>query len=259
MRLALIIEYQGTNYHGFQYQTNAPSIQEALEKAIVDFTGETLRVKGAGRTDAGVHAKGQVVAFDTAAAHSPGTFLRALNFYLPEDVAVKAAYRVDESFDPRRDALGRAYRYVILNSTVPSPLLRTTTWQVREPLEVARMGQAAELLVGTHDFVRFTGPLGEGAKSTVRRICKASVNRAGDLVTFDVEGSSFLPRQVRRMAGALVDVGRGSLDLSELREMIGGGNGDPVAHSLGPQGLCLMGVTYSDFPPRDGASNDDDR
>ena len=253
MRLALIIEYQGTNYHGFQYQTNAPSIQEALEKAIVDFTGEALRVKGAGRTDAGVHAKGQVVAFDTTAAHSPGTFLQALNFYLPEDVAVKQAYRVDESFDPRRDALRRAYRYMILNSPVPSPLLRTTTWPVKEPLKAETMSEAAELLVGVHDFVRFAGPLGDDAKSTVRCIFEASLDRTGDLVTFDVEGSSFLPHQVRRMAGALVDVGRGSLELSEFREMIGGENSEAVAHSLGPQGLCLISVTYSDFPPRDGA------
>jgi len=252
MRLALIIEYQGTNYHGFQYQSNVPSIQEALEKAIIDFTGEALRVKGAGRTDAGVHAKGQVVAFDTTAAHSPATFLKALNFYLPDDVAVKQAYRVDESFDPRRDALRRAYRYVILNSPVPSPLLRTTTWPVRESLDVERMSEAADLLVGVHDFVRFSGPLGDDAKSTVRLISEASVDRIEDLVTFDVEGSSFLPHQVRRMTGALVDLGRGSLDLSEFREMVGGEDNEAVAHSLGPQGLCLMSVTYSDFPPRDG-------
>ena len=104
MRLALTVEYEGTNYHGFQYQVNAPTIQEELEKAIARFTGHHARVRGAGRTDAGVHALGQVVAFDTQSDHEPDVFVRALNHYLPEDIAVKAAYKVAANFDPRRAA-----------------------------------------------------------------------------------------------------------------------------------------------------------
>ncbi|MCH8205449.1 MAG: tRNA pseudouridine synthase A, partial [Chloroflexi bacterium] len=115
MRLALIVEYDGGDYHGFQYQANAPTIQEELQKAVLRFTGEEVRVSGAGRTDAGVHAEGQVVAFDTDSGHRPERFEKALNFYLPEDISVRGAYRVEGDFDPRRDASSRTYRYTILN------------------------------------------------------------------------------------------------------------------------------------------------
>lgn len=255
MRLALIVEYEGTDYHGFQYQASDPSIQEELEKSIERVTGERVRVKGAGRTDAAVHARGQVVAFDTASRHSPDTFVRALNAHLPEQIAVRAAYRVGERFDPRREALSRRYRYTIVNSRTPSPLARRTACLVRQPLNVSRMRNAARLLIGTHDFASFSGPLGDGARTTVRRIYDASVRRAGEVVTFDVEGSSFLPHQVRRMAGSLVDVGRGKLSLDEFRLMVDRGPGAVVAPSLPPEGLCLMEVTYANFPPRVGDVN----
>ena len=252
MRLALIVEYEGTNYHGFQYQVNAPSIQEELEKAIAKITGERLRVKAAGRTDTGVHAKGQVVAFDTTSTHSPGTFVQALNFHLPEDIAVRATYQVGEGFDPRRDALSRRYRYTVLNSPTSSPLMRRTACQVAEPLDVGKMDKAASLLVGTHDFADFAGPMEEDGAITVRHIYGASVHKVGELLTFDVVGNAFLRRQVRRMAGALVDVGRSQLSLDEFRLMIVAGNGEAVAPSLPPQGLCLMEVSYADFPSKVG-------
>jgi tRNA pseudouridine38-40 synthase len=250
MRLALIVEYDGTRYHGFQQQSNVSTIQEVLEKSIADLTGEAARVRAAGRTDAGVHALGQVVAFDTEADHPPDTFVRALNFHLPSDVAVKAAHRVDASFDPRRDALSRRYVYTILNSPAPSPLLRATTLQVREHLRICAMDQAAQLLVGTRDFARFSAPLERG--STVRRILSAAVNRSGELVRFDVEGSSFLPHQVRRMAGLLLEVGKGTLSVSGFEETMEGASNGVVAHSLSPKGLCLVSVSYAGFPPTDG-------
>lgn len=251
MRLALVVEYDGTGYSGFQYQANAPSVQEELEKAIAHLTSEKVRIKAAGRTDAGVHALGQVVAFDTTSGHAPETFVRALNFYLPRDIAVKAAHRVRESFDPRRDALSRRYRYTLLNSPAPSPLRMRTSWHIEEPLNVRRMQRAAGLLVGTHDFARFAATLGDERASTVRHIHEASVRRSGDVITFEVEGNAFLPHQVRHMAGALVDVGRGKLSLEELKAMVDGGNTHAVAHSLPPQGLCLIRVTYPDFPPQE--------
>jgi tRNA pseudouridine38-40 synthase len=248
MRLALVVEYDGADYNGFQYQANAPSIQEELEKAIARLTGEVVRIKAAGRTDAGVHALGQVVAFDTASGHSPETFVRALNFYLPRDIAVKAAHQVRERFDPRRDALSRRYRYTLLNSPTPSPLMMRTSCHIEEPLSARRMQRAARLLVGTHDFARFAATPGGERASTVRHIYEASVRRSGDVITFEVEGNAFLPHQVRRMAGALVDVGRGKLSLEGLKTMIDGGHPQAVAHSLPPQGLCLVEVTYADFP-----------
>ena len=252
MRLALVVEYEGTRYHGFQYQANAPSIQEELQKAIEQLTGERPGVGAAGRTDAGVHAKGQVVAFDTAARYPPETFVRALNFYLPDEIAIKAAYRTEDDFDPRRMALRRWYRYTIHRGSTPSPLVRRTSHHVGEMLDIRRMQKAARVFVGRHDFARFAGPMSRPSASTVREVYDASVSNRNEVVNFDVEGNAFLPRQVRRMAGALVDLGRGNLALAELRSMVDGEPGHGVARSLPPQGLCLMKVTYADFPPASG-------
>lgn len=257
MRLASIVEYDGTNYHGFQYQRNALSIQEELEEAIRLLTAERVRVRAAGRTDAGVHARGQVVAFDTMSAHSPDTFVRALNYHLPDDIALRAAYRVADGFDPRREALSRRYRYTIVDSPARSPLMRRTAYQVLRPLRVTRMRRAAELLVGRHDFRRFGGPMEDANASTVRDVYEARVRRSGEVVTLDVVGSSFLPHQVRRMAGSLVDVGQESLSFDDLTLLLEGKDGEPVARSLPPQGLCLMDVSYADFPPKTGERDDD--
>ena len=247
--MALVIEYEGTQYHGFQFQVNAPSIQEKLEKAIYRFTGEGVRIKGAGRTDAGVHAKGQVVAFDTTNASPQETFVRAINHYLPDDIAVKAAYRTNGDFDPRRMALSRRYRYTIECGSTPSPLLRRTVYRIGERLNVRRMRSAAAHFVGKHDFAPFAGPRTKPNASTVRVVSDTTVRREGDIICFEVEGNAFLPHQVRRMAGALVDVGRGSFTPAELKAMVDGGSNAVVTHALPPHGLCLLNVTYSDFPP----------
>lgn len=249
MRVALVVEYDGANYHGFQYQANAPSIQEELEKAVASLTGERARVKGAGRTDAGVHAIGQVVAFDTGSTHCPETFVKGLNFYLPDEIAVKAAYRTEDDFDPRRMALSRTYQYRIECGPTRSPLTRRTAYRVGEPLNVRRIRRAAQELLGRRDFASFAGPLARPGASTVREVYDARIRRRGDIITIDVEGNSFLPHQVRRMAGALVDVGRGALDLGGLRAMVHRTPGALKARSLPPHGLCLVKVTYRDFPP----------
>ena len=249
MRLALIVEYDGTAYHGFQFQVNAPSIQEELENAIASLTGEKVRIKGAGRTDAGVHARGQVVAFDTASSHSVQTFVRALNYYLAEDIAVRAAHTVGRDFDPRRDALSRTYRYTIVNNAVPSPLMRRYACNVREKLDTGIMAEAASLFVGVHDFVRFCGPTDDKGASTVRQIYEIHARRDGESVMIDVVGSAFLPHQVRRMAGALVDVGRGKISIDDIKQMIEGKQTKAIAHTLPAQGLCLMEVSYDGFPP----------
>jgi tRNA pseudouridine38-40 synthase len=256
MRLALVVEYEGTNYHGFQYQANAPSIQEELERAIASLTGEVMRVTAAGRTDAGVHARGQVVAFDTGSRYGTQTFVRALNHYLPDDIAVKAAYRTGADFDPRRMALSRRYRYTIFCGAERSPLMRRTAYYVSDSLNVRRMRKAAEGLVGRHDFARFASRLDRPGASTVRDIYEAAVRRNGDAINVEVEGSSFLPHQVRRMAAALVEIGRGRLTMADFRSMIDGRPGEGIDLSLPPQGLCLMKVTYPDFPPKAGESDD---
>ena len=255
MRLALVVEYEGTKYHGFQYQVNAPSIQGEIERAIARLTGETPRVKGAGRTDTGVHAKGQVVAFDTGRAYPPATFVRALNFYLPDEISVTAAHRTAADFNPRRMAVSRRYRYTIDCGSVASPLNRLTTYHAGESLSIRRMQGAARHFVGRHDFARFAGPLTRPEASTVREVYEAKVRRDRDLIVFEVEANSFLPRQVRRMAGALVGIGRGSLGIADFKAMIDGQHGNGLAPSLPPQGLCLLKVTYADFPPKVGESN----
>jgi tRNA pseudouridine38-40 synthase len=251
MRMALVVEYEGSGYHGFQYQANASSIQEELEKAIARFTNESPRVKGAGRTDAGVHARCQVVAFDTDTDYGPETFIGALNHFLPDDIAVKAAFRVGGDFDPRRMALSRRYRYTFYCGATPSPLNRSTAYHVGDKLNVPRMRRAARHLVGVHDFAKFCGPLERAGTRTIREVFEAKLSLGEVLLRFDVEGNAFLPHQVRRMAGALVDVGRGRLTPDEVKALVDKGPGEAVAHTLPPHGLCLMKVTYSDFPPED--------
>ena len=249
MRLALIVEYDGAGYHGFQLQPNAPTVQGALEEAIHKLTGERVRVKAAGRTDAGVHAVGQVVTFDTSSTLPPNTVVDALNHHLPADVAVREAHPVGPDFDPRRRALVRTYRYTVLNDRVRSPLLRRRTCLLGHHLDVDRMRDAAALLVGEHDFARFSGPLADGRASTVRRVYDAEVRRECRLIMFDVSANAFLPHQVRRMAGALVEVGRGKLPLEGFAKLLDGKRGCGGAPSLPPHGLCLMRVEYADFPP----------
>lgn len=249
MRLALIIEYEGTRYRGFQRQANAPTIQGELERAIRRFTGECARVKAAGRTDAGVHALGQVIAFDTAATHPTSTVIGALNYHLPDDIAVKAAFQAPDDFDPRRSARRRTYRYRILNSAAPSPLARRFVCHIRQPLDVLRMQTAADMFIGARDFRRFAAHQ-PGKPNSVRCVSRVALERSGDTITFEVAANAFLHHQVRRMAGALADIGRGRLSLDDLRTMIDNRQTDKVAHSLPPQGLCLVSVEYPDFPPR---------
>ena len=245
-RLALLVEYEGTAYHGFQSQSNAASVQATLEEALYSLTGEQRRIQGAGRTDAGVHAEGQVVAFDTWAAYDPGVFVQALNHYLPEDVSVKEAREVSLDFDPRRWAVSREYRYQILNSATSSPLLRRHAHLVRKPLDTVAMREAARFLEGERDYGPFSGPLDIGRRGTRRRMFHCLVNRSADLVTLDMVADGFLPQQVRRTAGALVAVGLGRLDLQGFVALAECGV-QGVAHTVLPaKGLSLKNVSYPD-------------
>ena len=243
-RLALLVEYHGAGYHGFQAQRNAQSVQETLEGAIHSLTGERLRIKGAGRTDAGVHAQGQVVAFDTWAPYTPAVFVQALNHYLPEDISIKDACEVSLDFDPRRWATSREYRYIILNSATPSPLLQGFVHHVRKPLDTTAMQDAARLLEGERDFAPFSGPLSNGRVSTRRRMFRCSVGRREDMVFLDMVANGFLPQQVRRTAGALVEVGVGRLGLHEFGELAECGKLGAADRVLPAKGLSLMKISY---------------
>jgi tRNA pseudouridine38-40 synthase len=250
MRLAMIVEYHGMGYSGFQYQKNAPTVQQQIEKSIESLTAQPVRIRGAGRTDAGVHALGQVVAFDTSANYTPKTFLNALNARLPQDIAVKEVYRARPDFDPRRDAISRLYRYTLLVSDVRSPIWKESTHRVRASVDLDAMREAAAQMVGVHDFAKFGSPLDDPEAGTVRRIFRIDLNPREPFICVEVEGNAFLPRQVRRMVGALVDVGAGRLTTEDIKKQISRAEDAPVARSLPPQGLCLVRVKYADFPPR---------
>ncbi|MFC1874382.1 tRNA pseudouridine(38-40) synthase TruA [Chloroflexota bacterium] len=243
-RIVLIVEYDGTLYHGSQWQTGLPTIQGEIEKALWQLTGERERVAAASRTDAGVHARGQVVSFKTASSHSCPTFINGLNYYLPRDIAVKGAHRVSESFNVRRQAVSREYRYQILNSRTRSPLRRGSAHLVAGELDITVMNQACGCLVGQHDFASFASDVEAGLKRTVRRVYQAEVSREGEMVIFRMKANSFLPHQVRNTVGALIRVGLGRMSLNEfsgIMEKKTPGLAGPVAPACG---LCLVQVNY---------------
>jgi tRNA pseudouridine38-40 synthase len=247
MRIALVVEYDGFNYHGFQYQKNVVTIQEEIEKAIKQFTKETLRVRAAGRTDSGVHATGQVIVFDTERNYGSCTIVNAMNAYLPCDIAVIEAHRVNGDFDPRRNALSRTYVYSVLNGDLRRPLSRKYTGLVKGSLDVDKMKKGAIEFLGEHDFRSFTAPILENEGSTVRKIYNSEFYSSCGILKYVVTGSSFLTHQVRRMTGALVSVGKGQISLDQLSKMIEG-QGSSIAQTMPPEGLCLVRVEYEDFP-----------
>ncbi len=246
------MEYDGTRYHGSQYQANASTIQGETEAALCRLTGEKSRVSMASRTDAGVHAGGQVASFASGASFAPRTWVDGLNHYLPGDIAVRAAYRVEEGFDVRRQALSRQYRYHILNRGAPSPLLRHLCEQVPHPLDSEAMEAACSGLVGEHDFAPFAPR--SYARSTRRRVLRAGVRRRRDLVTFTMEATSFLPHQVRNTVGGLIKVGLHRMSAEDFREQSTRGEAGTMGPTAPARGLCLMNVSYRGFPPSEEIS-----
>jgi len=241
-QIALTLEYDGTRYHGFQFQTNAPTIQGELERAIYRFTGEAVRVRGASRTDAGVHARGQVVSFSTRALYPPETWVKALNYYLPPDIAVKSAFPVPEGFHPRREAVSREYCYFIINDPSPSPLKSRFACLIAQPLDIEAMDRASRLLIGERDFASFTPA--SYVKNTVRVVYKAMVRRFKRLVVFSMVANAFLPHQVRHTIGVLVRVGTGKMDIEGFRRLLEARIRGLAQPALPPCGLCLMRVNY---------------
>ena len=206
-RVAMAVEYQGTNYNGFQLQLNQPTIQGALEQALARFTGEAIRPRGASRTDAGAHAEGQVVDFLTSSRHAASRFPQALNFFLPEDIRVLRAADVDDEFHSRRSAVGRLYRYRILAREYPTALLRLTRLWVREALDIEAMRTAAQDLVGTHDF-RVIASGHPKDRSAVRCVNRWNVERNGDEITIECQANGFLKQQIRKANGILLEIGK---------------------------------------------------
>jgi tRNA pseudouridine38-40 synthase len=244
-KIILIIEYNGANYHGSQYQANAPTIQGEIEKALQKLTKEKIRVKMASRTDTGVHAAGQVVGFRTDSALPLNAFIEGLNHYLPSDIAVKESFKADENFDVRRRANRRTYRYYILNSATRSPMRQGFSCRVNGALDIETMRQACQALVGRHDFASFVASAETARqKQTVRDVFNADITKDGDMIVVEMVANSFLPHQVRNTVGTLLKVGQGKMTVAEFKNVIAAktpGLAGPAAPS---DGLCLVKVNY---------------
>jgi tRNA pseudouridine38-40 synthase len=243
---------------GFQFQARQPTIQGEIERALNKFTGEVTRIRAASRTDAGAHALGQVVDFLTGAPYPVSHFPRALNYYLPPDIKVQAAYEMDLGFHSRRDASSRTYRYHICNRPWPSPLRRDTHHWIRETLKTDKMARAAQSLVGTHDFRALASGHPED-QSAVRRVSRWDVWRDGESVVIECEANGFLRHQIRRANAALVEVGKERWPEEIIKETIE--NRLPaglVWPSLPARGLCLISVTYPHFWSKVRNSNEAD-
>jgi len=252
--MVLIMEYDGTCYHGFQLQVALPTIQGEAERAIGKLTGERTRVGAASRTDAGVHARGQVVSFITDSLLPPRTFIKGMNYYLPEDIAVKAAYKVDKDFDVRRKAVSREYNYHILNSSVRSPLKRRFAYPVSGCLDIKAMNRACKCLLGKHDLASFVTNLGVTLKSTIRDVHRAEVKRKGELVIFDMAANSFLAHQVRNTVGSLIRIGLGKMNIDEFCSIMEAKTFGLAGPTAPARGLCLMRVNYAS-PFEEGDEN----
>jgi tRNA pseudouridine38-40 synthase len=243
VKIALVVEYNGRRYHGFEWQNGLPTVQSELEKAINLITGETRRVIAASRTDAGVHARGQVVSFWTDSRLPPATIQRALNANLPEDIAVLSAHQIPENFSVRSNAILRHYDYFILNRSCRSPIAQEYTYFISRQLDVETMNKACRFLVGRHDFTSFITSW-ESDRDPVRNVHQAVVERNGETVVFSISANSFLTHQVRNTVGLLVRIGLGKLEpeeLEKLMELRRPGLAGPTAPA---KGLCLTRIEY---------------
>lgn len=245
IRFAATVAYDGSGFVGSQRQPEARTVQEELETAAKSLFGVTTRVDLAGRTDSGVHATGQVGAFTAETRLDAETVGKALNAHLAEDVSVRDVRQVAEDFDPRRHAVRRWYRYIVLNTQSRMPLERGTTWHVTGDVDVDRMDDAAQALVGEHDFRALTGPLEEG-RSSIRTVFQAGWSREDCRLVFDIQANAFLQRMVRRIVGALMQVGRGSMTKEEFVQALQTAEADSMGPSAPAHGLSLQQVWYDE-------------
>lgn len=248
MRVRLVVAYHGAAYHGWQIQPQVPTVEGALTDALERMTGQRPKVWGASRTDAGVHALGQVAAFDHDGPHDAKTFYRALNHLTPDDVAIVAADVVPDGFHPRHSARGKIYRYDLWTRYERSPFLGDRSMHVRRPLDVAAMQAAADRLVGEHDFSSFRAA-GCDASSPVRRILAIRVLDPGDgRVRVRVAGSAFLKYMVRNIVGTLVEVGVGRRPPEWIDAVLSARDRSAAGATAEPRGLTLVRVFHPGFP-----------
>jgi tRNA pseudouridine38-40 synthase len=242
--LALLTSYDGTDFQGWQTQPGYRTVQETLEKAIAEFTrADRVHLNASGRTDAGVHAVGQVANFYTTAEYRCEVVMRAVNARLPDDVAIHRVTDEVMSFDANKSAIRKLYRYVIHDGDTPDPLLRRYCYYIRRKLDAVAMQRACHYLKGRHDFHSFETDW-PNRLSSVRTISHIAVSRAGDYLWIDVEADGFLYNMVRAIAGTLIDVGRGKLREEQVSEIIKAEDRRVAGFNAPAQGLFLMRVSY---------------
>ncbi|HEX3152003.1 MAG TPA: tRNA pseudouridine(38-40) synthase TruA [Gemmataceae bacterium] len=239
----LTVAYDGTDFNGWQFQPGQRTVQEVLEQAIATVVASRSHANASGRTDAGVHAVGQVVNFRTETRLTPETLLRAINANLPPDVVVRDARVVDERFDATRDALRKLYRYVIRDNPVGDPFQRRYQAWIFHRLDVPAMDRAAQCLIGTHDFRSFESEW-PNRMSSVRTITQLTVTRSAEQIWIDVEADGFLYNMVRAIAGTLINVGRGFWLESKVAEILAAEDRNVAGPTAPACGLHLMRVTY---------------
>jgi tRNA pseudouridine38-40 synthase len=241
--LKITLAYDGTRFVGWQRQAEGESIQGLLEAALARFEGAPVTAHGAGRTDAGVHALGQVASTRVTFLHDSHTLTRALNAHLPPDVRVVSVDEVDESFHARFSARAKTYRYQIRNTPVADPFDRAFVWHLPEPLAQGAMAEAAAMLVGTHDFGAFRSAGSEAANS-VRTVWRSEWRSNGGLLTYEVSGDGFLRHMVRAVVGTLVEIGRGWRQPVEIAALVSGATRAEAGATAPPHGLFLVSVDY---------------
>jgi tRNA pseudouridine38-40 synthase len=241
--IRIVLAYDGTPYLGWQVQPQGPTIQSVIQQCLKTITGEEIFVKGSGRTDAGVHAIGQVANFHTSSSMNPQAFSSALNSLLPPSIAVTGAEEVDESFDAQFSAVGKLYRYRVFNSHVRSPFELLRSWHVYPDLDLDSMSCAASYLIGTLDYSSFRAS-GCAARNPVRTMSRCNVSRDGNVVLFELEADGFLRHMVRNIVGCLVDVGRRHLSPNNFSTILAARDRTKAGRTAPPHGLYLVRVDY---------------
>jgi len=243
MNIKLTIEYDGTDYHGWQVQPNGKSVQEVLEQALETILRKKVRLNSSGRTDAGVHALGQVANFIFDGDLDLDKLRKGLNALGRPDIAIKKAEVVQDSFDARRDAKSRVYHYRIWSQSWPSPFYRRYSWHVPYPLELVSMDEAIQFLEGEHDFSSFQAAGCEAAHA-VRKIYRNSLIREEGMLIYTVEATAYLRHMVRNIVGTLIEVGRKERTPAELAELLRLKDRTQAGPTAPPQGLFLVEVRY---------------
>lgn len=241
--LKITLAYDGTRFVGWQRQAEGGSIQGFLEDALARFEGGPVIVHGAGRTDAGVHALGQVASARVTCAHDCATLTRALNANLPDEIRVVSVEDADDSFHARFSARGKTYRYRIRNAPVADPFERLFAWHLPERLALEAMIRAAAFMVGTHDFSAFRS-VGGDVTTPVRTVTRSEWRQSGGLLTYEISGDGFLRHMVRAIVGTLVEVGRGWRQVDEMPSLLASGARADAGATAPAHGLFLVSVDY---------------